>query len=295
LLLKKFNYVNRKIAINRLTLMTMKNKDELKKVVTEKYTEVAEKGGSCCSSDCDCLDNVSFIGENYQDLKGYNPDADLGLGCGLPTEYAKIKEKDVVVDLGSGAGNDSFVARAMTGPQGKIIGIDFTPAMIEKAVRNAETLGHKNVHFIEGDIEKIPLENDTADVVVSNCVMNLVPDKELAFSETFRILKPGGHFSISDVVIKGDLPDEIKQSAEMYAGCVSGAVSKDSYLDIIKEVGFENITVQRENKVNIPNDVLGHILNPDQIDALNQKESGVFSITVYGEKPSPCCEPSCCN
>lgn len=273
----------------------MKNKAELKKIVTEKYTEVAENGSSCCSSDCDCLDDVSFIGESYQDLEGYNADADLGLGCGLPTEYAKIKENDVVVDLGSGAGNDSFVARAMAGPHGKIIGIDFTPAMIQKAVRNAETLGHKNIHFIEGDIEKIPLANDTADVVVSNCVMNLVPDKESAFSETFRILKPGGHFSISDVVIKGDLPDEIKQSAEMYAGCVSGAVSKDSYLDIINEAGFKNVTVQRENKVNIPDDVLGHILNADQIDTLNQKESGVYSITVYGEKPSPCCEPSCCS
>lgn len=273
----------------------MNNSDDLKRIVTEKYTEVAKHGSSCCGSDCSCIDNVSFIGETYQELEGHAPDADLGLGCGLPTEYAKIKEGDVVVDLGSGAGNDCFVARALVGAHGKVIGVDFTPAMIEKANKNAVNLGYKNVHFVEADIENIPLSDHTADVVVSNCVMNLVPDKKAAFDETFRILKPGGHFSISDVVVKGALPDELKKSAEMYAGCVSGAITLENYLEIIIDAGFKNVSIQKESKINLPQEVLETVMNASQVRKYLNSDSGVYSITVYGEKSLGCCEPTCCE
>jgi ubiquinone/menaquinone biosynthesis C-methylase UbiE len=273
----------------------MKKPEDLKQVVKQKYSEVATTDSSCCSSDCGCIDDIKFIGDEYQQIDGYFPEADLGLGCGLPTELAQIKEGDVVVDLGSGAGNDCFVARSQTGQHGKIIGIDFTPEMIEKARQNAAKLGFKNVHFIEADIEKIPLSDNTADVIVSNCVLNLVPDKQAAFSETLRILKPGGHFSISDVVLKGALPDKIKESAEMYAGCVSGAIPIDEYLDILQRVGFENVAVQRENRINIPEKVLQEFLTSVQIESFDKGESGIYSISIYGEKPEECCESDCCE
>jgi len=273
----------------------MKNADELKKLVTEKYTAVAEQGSSCCGSDCGCMDEINFIGENYEQLDGYAADADLGLGCGLPTEYAHIKEGDVVVDLGSGAGNDCFVARALTGAHGKVIGVDFTSAMIEKAQQNASKLGYKNVHFIKGDIENIPISDNTADVVVSNCVLNLVPDKTTAFNETFRILRPGGHFSISDVVTLGKLPEALKKSAEMYAGCVSGAEEQGAYLEIINKSGFKQVTIQKITKISLPREVLESLLEPDELETFSNSKSGIYSITVYGEKPADCCEPSCCE
>lgn len=274
----------------------MNKADELKKLVTEKYSAIAQQGGSCCDETSGCGVEYSFIGDDYQTLDGYSPDADLGLGCGLPTEHAKIRQGDVVVDLGSGAGNDCFVARSLTGPQGKVIGLDFTPAMIAKAQENAAKLHYENVHFVQGDIENMPMANDTADVVVSNCVLNLVPDKEAAFSETFRILKPGGHFSISDVVIAGDLPPELQQAAELYAGCVSGAIAKDLYLKLIKEKGFTNITLQKEKKIDIPRETLESVLNPQQLAAFEKANVGIYSITVYGEKPQqPCCGTECCD
>ena len=273
----------------------MKNSQNLKHIVKEKYSKVAETGSSCCGTECGCIDDVSFIGESYQNVDGYFPEADLGLGCGLPTELALIKKGDVVVDLGSGAGNDSFVARSVTGAYGKVIGLDFTPEMIDKARKNAKKLGFKNVHFVEADIEKIPLSDHTADVVISNCVLNLVPDKKAAFAEIFRILKPGAHFSISDVVIKGDLPENLKESAEMYAGCVSGAVNLDDYLELLQSTGFRNVRVQRENKVNIPLELVQNYLTPNEIDSFTKGDLGVFSITVYGEKPVECCDSACCN
>lgn len=269
--------------------------EEVKKLVTKKYAEIAGQNDSCCASSCGCNDDIDLIGDQYSKLEGYAPEADLGLGCGLPTEYANIKEGDVVVDLGSGAGNDCFVARSLTGAYGKIIGVDFTPEMIEKARDNAVTLGFKNIHFIQGDIEEIPLEDDLADVVISNCVLNLVPDKQSAFKEMFRIIKPGGHFSISDVVIKGTLPDSIKQSAELYVGCVSGAISKADYLDTLKNQGFSNIKIQKESKISIPSEVLNNLLEPNEAEAFRNGESGVYSITIYGEKPSDCCDSECCN
>ena len=190
---------------------------------------------SCCGSIgcCDSMD-YSIFSDDYTKLEGYNPDADLGLGCGLPTQYAGIVKGNHVLDLGSGAGNDCFVASTLVGEEGKVTGIDFTDAMLEKANKNLEKSGFKNIAFIKGDIENMPLQDNTNDVVISNCVLNLVPDKEKAFSEIRRVLKPGGHFCISDIVLTGDLPNKLKEAAEMYAGCVSGALQKSDYLKIIK-------------------------------------------------------------
>jgi ubiquinone/menaquinone biosynthesis C-methylase UbiE len=230
-------------------------------------------------------------------LDGYVPDADLGLGCGLPTQFAEIKKGDTVVDLGSGAGNDCFVARAITGESGKVIGIDMTEAMIDKARENAEKLGFNNVEFRFGDIEKIPLTADSADVVVSNCVLNLVPDKRKAFQEIFRILKPNGHFSISDVVLVGKLPESLREASEMYVGCVSGALQKSEYLDIINRSGFVNCKVQKEKLITLPDDILADYLTVKQIEDYKNSGVGIYSITVYAEKPKVTkCKPGggCC-
>ena len=273
---------------------------ELKELVRQKYSEIAlqdkdTNASSCCGSGSCSTEVYNIMTEDYANLQGYSADADLGLGCGLPTEFANIKEGDIVIDLGSGAGNDCFVARAATGEKGKVIGIDFTEAMIDKARANAEKLGFNNVEFRFGDIEKMPVTASKADVVVSNCVLNLVPNKNNVFKEIFRVLKPGGHFSISDVVLKGALPEKLKHEAEMYAGCVSGAIQKDEYLGLIEINGFKNITVQKEKSIIIPDDILQNYLSAEEIISLKNGQTGIYSITVYAEKTKDCCEPGCCN
>jgi len=177
---------------------------------------------------------------------------------GLPNEFAKIKKGNTVIDLGSGAGNDAFIARHETGDEGKVIGVDFTPAMVAKARKNAEVRGFKNVEFRQGDIEDLPVTSNTANVIVSNCVLNLVPNKHKVFSEVYRVLQPGGHFSISDIVLNGDLPAKWKEVAELYAGCVSGAIQKNEYLAIIDEAGFKNVTLQKEKEIIIPEEILAN-------------------------------------
>lgn len=273
--------------------------NELKDIVKQKYGEIAmqskeDNESSCCGA-TGCCSGVDYtiFSESYNELQGYNPDADLGLGCGIPTEFALIKKGDTVVDLGSGAGNDCFVARALVGETGKVIGIDFTETMIEKARENVEKLGFNNVEFRYGDIEKMPLTANKADVVISNCVLNLVPDKVKAFSEIFRVLKQGGHFSISDVVLDGKLPAKLEQAAEMYAGCVSGAIQKQEYIDIIASCGFKNISIQKEKKINIPDEILLNYIAADELEELKQKNTGIYSITVYAEKPDCNCEGNC--
>lgn len=282
----------------------MKTDDQLKELVRQKYSEIALQDketnqSSCCGAGGCSTEVYNIMNDDYTKLEGYNPEADLGLGCGLPTEFAKMKPGDTVIDLGSGAGNDCFVARSEVGEQGKVIGIDFTPAMIEKARLNADKLGFNNVEFRQGDIEKMPLRSDVADVVVSNCVLNLVPNKDGVFKEIFRVLKPNGHFSISDVILIGDLPDGLQSAAEMYAGCVSGAIQKDQYLELVQSNGFKNIVVQKEKQIHIPNDILVNYLNESEIAAFTSGNTGIFSITVYAEKPAPegaaCCGTNCCN
>src|SRR5678815_3335430 len=245
--------------------MVMKTQDQLKEMVRQKYNEIALQGkevneSSCCGSGCCSTDVYNIMTDDYSQVEGYNPDADLGLGCGLPTQFAKIKKGDVVIDLGSGAGNDAFIARHETGETGKVIGIDFTPAMIERARQNAEVRGFHNVEFRQGDIEKMPVTANAADVVVSNCVLNLVPNKDGVIKEIYRVLKPGGHFSISDIVLEGELPKEIKEAAEMYAGCVAGAIQKKTYLEMIADNGFTNIAVQKDKQIVVPDDVLKQYL-----------------------------------
>jgi len=263
--------------------------EDLKFVVKEKYGEIAKQSKiqnetSCCGvGGCGSVDYTIFS-ENYNKLKGYHPDADLGLGCGIPTQFALIKEGDSVLDLGSGAGNDCFVARAIVGETGKVTGIDFTDAMLEKAQKNVAKLGFSNVEFIKGDIEKMPLADNQFDVIVSNCVLNLVPDKTRAFSEIMRVLKPGGHFCVSDVVTKGELPQKLQKDAEMYAGCVSGAIDMDQYVSIIREQGFQNIEIHKQKDVQIPEAILKNYLNTQELEAFSNAEIGIYSITISAKK-----------
>lgn len=276
----------------------MQTSEEIKKAVKENYTKIAEiseteNKSSCCQPDsgtsksscCSNEPDYASFAEDYTKQKGYNPDADLGLGCGVPTEFAQIKEGDTVVDLGSGAGNDVFIARAIAGESGRVIGIDMTEAMIEKARKNNEKLGFKNVEFRLGDIEKLPVEDNTADVTISNCVLNLVPDKIKAFSEIYRTLKPGGHFSVSDIVIKGSLPKKIRIAAELYAGCIGGAIDRDDYLKIIKETGFINVSVQKEREIDIPDSIILDYIDVDELKALKGSGTKILSVTVYADKP----------
>lgn len=285
----------------------MKNETEIKELVREKYSQIAGQGklqnaSSCCGATSSCCgdDVYNIMADDYSKLEGYNPDADLGLGCGLPTEFANIKEGDVVIDLGSGAGNDAFVARRIVGERGRVIGIDFTEKMIGLAKANATKLGYTNVEFRQGDIESMPLFSNKADVVVSNCVLNLVPNKHKVFSEIYRVLKPGGHFSISDIVIEGEIPARWKEVAELYAGCVSGAIHKSEYLNMIDEAGFTNVTVQKDKTIVIPDEILAHYLSEDEVLEYKKGIVRITSVTVYADKPAKddrkCCEPGsgCC-
>ena len=285
----------------------MNNDSQLKELVKEKYAAIAEQSQmqnatSCCgaTSSCGADEVYNIMADDYTKLDGYNADADLGLGCGLPTEFAKIKEGNTVIDLGSGAGNDAFIARRIVGENGKVLGIDFTAAMIAKARINADKLNFNNVEFRLGDIDDMPVTSNYADVVVSNCVLNLVPDKYKVFSEIFRVLKPGAHFSISDIVLEGALPGRWKEVAELYAGCVSGAVQKQVYLEMITEAGFKNISLQKEKTIIIPDDILSNYLSAEEIAEYKNGNTKITSITVYAEKPAKdeknCCEPGsgCC-
>jgi len=274
--------------------------ESLKVAVRKKYGEIAKavKGTSCCGpsvspvSSCCCGGGdptgkleFSFVGEDYRTLPGYQEDADLGLGCGLPTELALIREGDTVLDLGSGAGNDAFVARRAVGEKGRVIGLDMTPEMVERARANNKKLGFTNVEFVLGEIESMPIADATADVVVSNCVLNLVPDKAKAFGEIFRVLKPGGHFNVSDIVLVGELPETLRNQAALYVGCVSGASQKQEYLQGLVRAGFKDVKVQKERRVEIPREILLQYASPQELSAMEGSGTGIFSVTVWGEKP----------
>lgn len=296
-------------------MKTQTTNEQLKEMVKATYSQIAEQSkeenvSSCCgATGCATVDNA-IMAEDYSGLIGYDSNSDLGLGCGLPTKYAHMKEGDTVIDLGSGAGNDAFVARSVVGEKGKIIGIDFTEKMIAKARINADKLSYNNVEFRQGDIEDMPVGGNMADVIVSNCVLNLVPDKEKAFTEMYRVLKPGGHFSVSDIVLVGELPEGLKQDAQMYAGCISGAIQKKTYLDIIESAGFKDVSIQKEKRITIPNELLVNYLSASEQKEFQSGKVGIFSITVYAEKEggkseintasqtvakAACCGPDCCN
>lgn len=264
--------------------------EDLKLVVKEKYGSIASQSNllqqrGCCGPSGYCGElEFSMIGDEYTNITGYNPDADLGLGCGLPTEFAGIKPGDSVLDLGSGAGNDCFVARSLTSETGKVTGLDFSEEMLNKATQNLKKTGFTNMEFVQGDIEEMPLPDSAFDVVISNCVLNLVPDKEKAFSEIYRVLKPGGHFCISDVVLNGELPSGLKEAAEMYAGCVSGASPKADYLKIIEKQGFSDIQVRKIKPIDIPDSILANYMDENEMINFKKSGTGIFSITVTANK-----------
>jgi arsenite methyltransferase len=263
------------------------NSDSLKQIVKDKYGEIAATGTKivpqencgCCGDDT----NINFS-DDYTQLDGYNPDADLGLGCGVPTEFAAISEGDHVLDLGSGAGNDCFVVRSIVGEKGRITGLDFTDEMLAKARKNVDKLGYTNIDFVKGDIENIPLPDNTYDVVISNCVLNLVPDKASAFAGIYRVLKPGGHFCISDIVLRGTLPPDVKEQAILYAGCVAGAQTREDYLANIANQKFTNVTVVKEREIVLPDEFLKKYLNAADFAAFKKSGAGVYSITVTADK-----------
>jgi SAM-dependent methyltransferase len=268
----------------------MENQLEIKQIVKEKYGDIARNSkDTVCGCSCGCgssykIVDYSMMSDDYSKLDGYAEDADLGLGCGLPTEYANLNKGDIVVDLGSGAGNDAFIAAAIVGNVGKVIGIDMTVEMTELANQNKAKLGYNNVEFKLGEIESLPLDNNSTNVVISNCVLNLVPNKERAFGEIYRVLKENGHFCVSDIVLVGELSDNLKKSAEMYAGCVAGAIQKDEYLNIIKETGFKNVEIKQTKTIKIPDDVIVQYLNSNQVLEFRNSNIGIYSITVVGYK-----------
>jgi len=263
----------------------MKDADSIKNIVKDKYGKIALaplQESCCCGSDKGI--NYSIMSQDYTDLDGYVEEADLKLGCGVPTEYAGLKEGQRVLDLGSGAGNDVFVTRRIVGETGAVTGLDFTNEMLNKAVQNNEKMGYANVNFVKGDIENIPLPDNSYDVIISNCVLNLVPDKQKAFAEILRVLKPGGHFCVSDIVLKGELPEDMRNAASLYAGCVSGALQKEDYLAGIKKAGFTGVEVKSERQNDVPDEYLRESVSQQSIDAYRSSGAGIFSITVVGSK-----------
>jgi arsenite methyltransferase len=260
----------------------MKTSTEIKEAVKEKYaqiakgeiTEIAPKS-SCCgsgSSAGSCCSGSDFVNMaldyNEADRQAIPDGADLGLGCGTPTAFADFKEGMTVLDLGSGAGIDCFIAAKYVGQTGKVIGVDMTEVMIQKANENKAKVNASNVDFRLGDIENLPVQNDTIDRVISNCVINLVPDKQAAFKEIHRVLKSGGKFTVSDIVVDGEITDEERRDASLWAGCISGALKRKEYLATIELIGFKNITIVSEKRY----------------DYKLQNEGGLFSITVSASK-----------
>ena len=263
---------------------------EIKDVVKKTYTEVANVGPgagcgpACCSPIQDVIEGDWSMSESYAAIDGYEADADYALGCGIPTKDAKIKEGDTVLDLGSGAGNDVFVARNAVGETGHVIGVDMTEAMIAKANENKQKLGYTNIEFKLGEIENLPIADNSIDVTVSNCVMNLVPSKEKAYQETYRVLKPNGHFSMSDIVLRGELPKGIKEAAQLYAGCISGALEKEEYLNVIKDAGFKNITITKEREIDVPDHVFLQYVTPDELEEFKSSKNAIVSLGVFATK-----------
>ncbi len=273
----------------------MKQK-EIKKVVRERYADIARKEGSCCAPVASCCggdgaEGISKrIGYDDEELKSVPQGANLGLGCGNPLAMVSLKEGDTVLDLGSGAGFDCFLAANRVGKEGKVIGMDMTPDMIDRARENARKGNYTNVEFRLGEIENIPAADNSVDVVISNCVINLAPDKNKVFKEAFRVLKPGGSLIISDIVLLKELPDSIRDSIEAYIGCVAGALMKDEYLKTIKNAGFKDIQVLDETNFPIEflsNDPVGKRIIEKlnmPVEAVEGIGKSVISIRVQGKK-----------
>ena len=270
---------------------------EIKTMVRARYGAIAEgEARGCVSAPGCCGDGaLDMIGDAYADLAGYVAGADLGLGCGLPTRHAAIAEGDVVLDLGSGAGIDAFVARESVGATGRVIGVDMTEAMVARARTNAAKLGYDNVEFRLGEIESLPVQDGTVDVVISNCVLNLVPDKAQAFAEIGRVLTPGGHFCVSDVIATGTLPEGIRKAAALYVGCVAGAMPETDYLATIRKAGFEDVRIAERKPIPLPEEVLREHLSQSELAAFRASGVSLLSVTVLGTRPAVCCRDGCCR
>jgi arsenite methyltransferase len=260
---------------------------DIRSVVREKYGAIARSAGKDggCVPNCCGDGSPDMIGEAYAGIEGHVAEADLGLGCGLPTQHAGIREGGVLLDLGAGAGNDAFIARRLVGEHGRVIGVDMTEEMVERARTNAQKLGHANVEFRLGEIEDMPVGDATVDVVISNCVLNLVPDKSRAFFETFRVLKPGGHFCVSDIVATGPLPDGIRSAAALYVGCVAGAIPETEYLDVIRSTGFEDVRIVERKPIPLPDEALREHLSDAELEEFRSSGVQLLSVTVLGTRP----------
>jgi arsenite methyltransferase len=272
---------------------------KIKKAVRESYAKIAKQGSSCCGSPSSCCGSTDLaqdisqsIGYTEEELKTIPEGANLGLGCGNPVALASLREGETVLDLGSGAGLDCFLAANKVGEKGRVIGVDMTPEMIERARENAREGNYANVEFRLGEIENLPAADNSVDVVISNCVINLVPDKRRVFKETFRVLKPGGRLMVSDIVLLKELPDVIKNSVEAYVGCLSGAILRDEYIDAIEAAGFQDVRIADETSFPIDcmaNDPTAKAIiknlkiSPQEVEEF---APAVLSIKVYGVKPS---------
>jgi len=280
-------------------LKGVKVKDkQIKKVVREGYAKIARQGSSCCAPVNSCCGSADLartisksIGYTDGELKAVPEGANLGLGCGNPVALASLREGETVLDLGSGAGFDCFLAANKVGKDGRVIGVDMTPEMLEKARENAEKGNYTNVEFRLGEIENLPVADNLVDVVISNCVINLAPDKRKVFTEAFRVLKPRGRLMVSDIVLLRELPDFIKKSIEAYIGCLSGAIMRDEYIEAIKAAGFQRVSIIDEAAFSIEcmvNDPTAKAIMatleilPEEVKEI---AGSVISIKVYGVKP----------
>jgi len=274
--------------------MTEKDED-LKKAVRENYGRVAEQARACCSSSCSMTAKPEAIarkiGYTDEEVQGAPSGSNLGLGCGNPIALASLSEGEKVLDLGSGAGFDCFLASNIVGPSGSVIGVDMTSEMIARARDNAVKGGYKNVEFRLGEIESLPVEDNTIDIIISNCVINLVPNKGKAFKEAFRVLKPGGRLMVSDIVLQKMLPDFVLESIVAYVGCIAGASTKTGYLDAIRSAGFEDVTVMDESSfpldcmINYPTGQAILLSLKGSAEEIKKLEGAISSIKVRGIKP----------
>jgi arsenite methyltransferase len=269
----------------------MRTEDETRALVRERYAAIARGGESCCAtSSCACgeamaPDGLNTIGDAYARVAGRLAEADLNLGCGVPTRHAALAPGETVLDLGSGAGNDAFIARHEVGPEGRVIGVDMTSEMIAKARANAAKLGYGNVEFREGQIERLPIDSASVDIVISNCVLNLVPDKGRAFAETFRVLRPGGRFCVSDIVATGELPAVVREVAALYVGCVAGAMAETDYLALLETTGFEGVRVAEAKPVPLSDQALAGTMSAADVAAFRASGIALKSVMVLGARP----------
>jgi arsenite methyltransferase len=270
----------------------MRTEDETRALVRERYAAIAREAESCCGpASCGCgpemaPDGLNVIGDAYAGIAGRLAEADLNLGCGVPTRHAALRPGETVLDLGSGAGNDAFIARHEVGPEGQVLGVDMTSEMVTKARGNAAKLGYQNVEFREGQIEQMPVDSGSVDVVISNCVLNLVPDKGRAFAEMFRVLRPGGRFCVSDIVATGELPAPVREVAALYVGCVAGAMAERSYLGLLETTGFQDVRIAEARPIPLSDEALAGYMSAADITAFRASGIALKSVTVLGTKPA---------